>query len=259
MFRKRYYYLIELQFLGFRYHGWQKQPDVITVEHMVLRTLFYVLGHKNCKVLAAGRTDAMVSASQTYIELFVDETEIKVSDFLPLLNRNLPPDIRALSVVEVDKEFAIMNAPKEKEYRYYFSCGSKNHPFAAPFITGIIEQLDIESMQQASRLFEGSHDFKNYAYRPTPTTQTQGTILKCVMIENKDFTASFFPKKSYFLQVVGRGFKRHQIRLMMGALFDVGEGKLTIEDIKKTLDSSESIKLERIAPASGLMVHEVRM
>ena len=73
MQRIRYYYLIKLQYLGFRFHGWQKQPDVITVERMVERTVAFVLGRKNFKLLASGRTDAKVSVNQTYVELFVDE------------------------------------------------------------------------------------------------------------------------------------------------------------------------------------------
>ena len=91
MQRIRYYYLIKLQYLGFRFHGWQKQPDVITVEKMVERTTAYVLGRKNFKLLASGRTDAKVSVNQTYIELFVDKAPIDVKEFLPDLKvLNLP-------------------------------------------------------------------------------------------------------------------------------------------------------------------------
>jgi len=56
MFDKRFYYLLKIQYLGFRYHGWQKQPDVLTVERMVERTFSYVLNRKNFKLLASGRT-----------------------------------------------------------------------------------------------------------------------------------------------------------------------------------------------------------
>ena len=62
---KRSYYIIEIQYLGFRFHGWQKQPEVNTVQRMIERTLSYVLEHKKFKTLAAGRTDAKVSVNQT--------------------------------------------------------------------------------------------------------------------------------------------------------------------------------------------------
>lgn len=257
MFLKRHFYLIEFQYLGFRYHGWQKQPNVLTVEHMVSRTMSFVLGHKKFKLLASGRTDAKVSANKAYMELFLDGDPIVLDEFFPLLNDNLPADIRALSIKEVDKKFNVIEAPKGKEYLYLFSFGSKNHPFAAPYMTGVPKDLDLESMKQAARLFEGTHDFRNYAFRPNPETKTVGTIDISEIIENTIYTANFFPEKSYLLRVQGKGFKRHQIRLMMGILFDLGEAKIDLDFVKETLEPGKFFKLERIAPASGLILNKV--
>ena len=73
------------------------------------------------------------------------------------------------------------------------------------------------------------------------------------------YTANFFPENSYVLRVKGAGFKRNQIRLMMGVLFDLGSGKVTLDFIKKTLDpTQEKITLEHIVPGSGLILNEVR-
>ena len=257
MFLKRHFYLIEFQYLGFRYHGWQKQPNVLTIEHMVSRTMSFVLGHKKFKLLASGRTDAKVSANKAYMELFLDGDPIVLEEFFPLLNDNLPADIRALSIQEVDKKFNVIEAPKGKEYLYLFSFGSKNHPFAAPYMTGVSKDLDLESMKQAARLFEGTHDFRNYAFRPNPETKTVGTIDISEIIENTIYTANFFPEKSYLLRIQGKGFKRHQIRLMMGILFDLGEGKIDLDFVKETLEPGKFFKLERIAPASGLILNNV--
>ncbi|MBX2826847.1 MAG: tRNA pseudouridine(38-40) synthase TruA [Flavobacteriaceae bacterium] len=259
MFRKRYFYLIKLQFLGFRYHGWQKQPDVLTLERMVSRTLQYVLEHANFKILAAGRTDAKVSAQMQYVELFLDDTPIDPDAFLPLFNRNLPQDIRALEIAEVDESFNIIEAPIEKEYNYLFSFGEKAHPFAAPFMYTVFENLDIALMKEAATLFEGTHDFRNYTYKPTPETKTVVSISQSEIVLNDVFSANFFPKTSYLYRVKGKGFKRHQIRLMMGALFDVGEGKRTLSDIEKSIADGVEIKLERIVPASGLILQHVQL
>lgn len=259
MFSKRHYYVLELQYLGFRYHGWQKQPDVITVERMVKRTLTYVLQHDKVKVLASGRTDAMVSVHHTYVELFIDDIPIDLEEFLPLFNQNLPQDIRALSIREVKPDFQIMSAAKSKEYLYLFSHGQKNHPFAAPFMIGTMGTLDIERMQQGAQLFEGTHDYKAFAYRPKPQTQTVGTIAICEIVENTRFRANFFPEQSYLLRVVGKGFKRHQIRLMMGVLFDLGEGKIALDDIRESLEPDTDRRWERIAPASGLILNRVEL
>ncbi len=257
MFRKRFYYLLELQYLGFRYHGWQKQPDVLTVERMVGRTLAYVLDHKNFKLLASGRTDAKVSANKAYVELFLDNEALDLASFLPLFNENLPPDIRALNISEVDKSFNVIEAPKEKEYLYLFSFGSKIHPFCAPFMINIKTPLKLSVMMEAARLFEGTHDFRTYTYKPNPETRTVGSVICSEIVKNTIYTANFFPEESYVYRVRGKGFKRHQIRLMMGVLLDLGEGKIDLDFVKQTLEPNNAIKLERIVPASGLILNDV--
>lgn len=260
MFRKRFYYLIKCQYLGFRYHGWQRQPSVITLQKMVERTIKYILEHSDFKILAASRTDAKVSANEAYFELFVDHNQIDQIEFFELFNRNLPQDIKALSIEEVDENFNIINAPKVKEYVYLFCTGTKFHPFAAPFMYNILDDLNLELMIEAAGLFVGKHDFKSYCHRPTENTITKGEILYCAIEENTMYTANFFPEKSYLLRVRGQGFKRNQIRLMMGALLDVGSGRKTIEFIKKTLQPEEHYyKLEHIVPGSGLILNTVEI
>lgn len=256
---QRLFYLIKLQYLGFRFHGWQKQPDVPTVEKMVKRTLRFVLDHPNFKLLAAGRTDARVSVNETFIELFLDDEALNLDTFLDEFNLNLPSDIRALSIEQTTADFNVIQHHKEKEYIYLFSHGEKFHPFCASLMVYMKTELDIELMQTAARLFEGTHDVWSYTYKPTATTDTMRTIKSCIIEENNLFTANFFPEKSFVFRVTGMGFKRHQVRLMMGALFDLGMHKMTLDQFKETLDGSNKIHLSHIAPASGLMLYKMKL
>ena len=153
MFNKRYYYLFKFQYLGYRFHGWQKQPKLKTVQLMIERTLKYVLENQSFRILAAGRTDAMVSAQDAAFELFLEDKPLEDLDaFLALLNHNLPQDIRALSVKEVDANFNIIHNSKIKEYQYLFAQGDKFHPFCAPLMTTILDSLDIELMKKGAKL-----------------------------------------------------------------------------------------------------------
>lgn len=254
---QRRYYLITLQYLGFRYHGWQKQPDKPTVERMVTRTLRFVLDHHHFKILAAGRTDARVSVNETVIELFLDDTPLADLDqFLTEVNLNLPSDIRALSIQETHAQFNVIQHPKVKEYIYLFSHGAKFHPFCASLMVYMKTELDIALMQEAAPLFEGTKDFWSYTYKPKETTDTVSTVTRCVLEVNSLFTASFFPEESFCFRISGEGFKRHQVRLMMGALFDLGMHKMTLDSFKETLDGSKKIHLSHIAPSSGLMLYK---
>jgi len=258
MFNKKYYYLFKIQYLGYRFHGWQKQPKIKTVQLMIERTLKFILEDQKFRILAAGRTDAMVSANEAAFELFLNDYSIKdFTEFLKLFNHNLPQDIRALSMHEVDDKFNIIQSSKSKEYLYLFTEGEKNHPFCAPMITTILDSLDIEIMQRGAALFQGQHNFKTYCYKPSENGVFNREIELCELVENTLFTANFFPEKSYILRVKGRGFGRNQIRLMMGALINLGRGEITLDYIKQSLTTESTAVIEYIAPASGLILNKI--
>jgi tRNA pseudouridine38-40 synthase len=253
----KYYYLITVQYLGYRFHGWQKQPDIKTVHLMIDRTLNFILEGKPSKSLGSGRTDAMVSAESAAFELFLPEPIEDLDAFLSLFNKNLPQDIRALNIKEVDSKFNIIQHSKVKEYLYVFTFGEKCHPFCAPILTTILDDLDIDIMKKGAKLFEGVHYFKSYCFRATDHGIYNREILTSEIVENTIYTASFFPKKTYLLRVRGKGFMRNQIRLMMGTLIDLGKGKITLDTIRASLEQDNTIKMNYIAPASGLILNKI--
>ena len=258
MFEKRFYYLIKIQYLGYRFHGWQKQPDVKTIHLMIDRTLKYILGDIRFKTLGAGRTDAMVSANEAALELFIyNEPITDFRTFLELFNHNLPQDIRALSIKEVDKNFNVIQDSKIKEYHYVFSQGQKNHPFCAPIMTTILEPLDVDLMKKGARLFEGTHNFKTYCYKATDKGEYTRTIELSEIVDNTIYKANFFPEQSYVLKVRGKGFMRNQIRLMVGSLIKLGRAEVTLDYIKDTLKHDSHEVMDYIAPASGLILHSI--
>lgn len=223
---------------------------------MVDKTLAAVLGHTDFNTLGASRTDALVSANQGAVELFTTES-IAPEQLLLSLNEHLPNDIRALGVEEVNADFNIIRHSKIKEYLYLFSFGAKNHPFAAPFMTYMQEALDIPKMQEGAQLFEGLHNFQRYCSKAADKVAFTREITCCQIRKNTLYTASFFPEQSYMLQVRGTGFLRHQVRLMMGALFDLGKGKITLEDISHSLQGGNLPPISYMAPASGLILQNI--
>jgi len=256
--KERYYYLIRVQFLGFRYSGWQKQPGQRTIEGMLAKTLKYILPQKRFKILGAGRTDAKVSAIDAAFELIIDETPISdMTGFINLFNKNLPADIKILKVDKIDNNFNIIKHSKSKEYRYIFSFGEKNHPFCAPFMANILEDLDIDLMKQAAALYKGEHNFKAYTAKPGENTQVVRTLTSCEIVENTLFSGSFFPKRSYMLRICGKGFMRYQVRMIMGALIQLGRGLLSVHEIESSLKEGTDVKISYIAPGSGLILHQL--
>ncbi len=253
---QKYYYLIHIQYLGFRYHGWLKQPDVKTVELMLEKTVKFILGHTRFKILGSSRTDAKVSANHSAFELFVHEP-LDSDQLLMDFNRNLPNDIRVLKIEEVDRAFSIINAPRTKAYIYLFSFGEKAHPFSAPLICSFQDDLDIDLMKEGALLFQGKHNFRKYCTKPKPGTVFEREVPVSRIEENTVFTASFFPKKSYAYHIHSKGFMRYQVRLIMGQLFSLGRGEIGLDDIKETLEGHDSKPLRHIAPSSGLVLNHI--
>jgi len=260
MKKQRFYYVVNLQYLGFRFSGWQKQPQQKTIEGMLSKTLKFILPSSNFKILGAGRTDSKVSALNAAFELFLDDNPIgDLTAFLELFNKNLPSDIRVTGIISVDESYNIIKDPKSKEYVYLFSFGEKNHPFCAPFITNILEDLDLESMKTAANLFVGSHNFASYTVKGQKNANKVRTIDVCEIRDNKLLKANFFPQKSYALHVKGKGFMRYQIRMMMGALIQLGKGELMINDIHTSLTRENKLQLTYVAPGSGLLLNKLEL
>ena len=107
-----HHYLFIIQFLGFRYSGWQRQPGQKTVESMLYKTLEFVLPNRKIRILGAGRTDAKVSALEAAFELFLEgEALNNIPEFIAIMNTNLPADIKLLKCIEVNKKFNIIEDP----------------------------------------------------------------------------------------------------------------------------------------------------
>jgi len=252
-------YLVYIQFLGFRFSGWQKQTNAKTVHQMVDKTLGFVFDNVNYKSIGIGRTDAKVSANAYYVQLFTDMLVDEVF-FMNSINSNFSPDFKAISIRKVGTDFNIIKASKLKEYHYYFSFGDKNHPFAAPFITNIDENLNIGLMMKAAKLFEGEHYFHKYCTKPSEATIFKRCIDSCEIVENTILTANFFPEKSYVVKVKGKGFLRYQIRLMVATLFELGKGNIDLEFIENSLKENNDRKsLRNIAPASSLQLFAIEL
>lgn len=254
--QQKYCYIVHFQYLGFRYHGWQKQPGVKTIESMIEKTLIFILGHTEFKIFGASRTDSKVSANHSAFMLFVYEG-LDLSMLKNKLNLNLPNDIRVTDIEIREKSFSIINAPKMKEYLYLFAHGCKAHPFAASLMCSFNDNLDIELMKQGAELFEGKHNFIQYCTKPNPETMVEREVVSSSIVENTFFNASFFPDISYAYRICAKGFLRYQVRLIMGQLVALGRGMITLDNIRESLSGENREPLREIAPGSGLMLNKI--
>ncbi len=252
------YYLFTVRYLGFRYSGWQKQPQQKTLEEMLFKTFRFVLPGREFKLLGAGRTDAKVSALEGAFELFIKGDQLAdLKELKNIINTNLPSDIEIINITDIDNKFNIIQGCKEKEYMYLFSHMGKNHPYSAPFITGLEDELDIDLMIKGAAQFEGTHNFKAYTTADAEGKDLIRTVSSCSIVPNDFLHASFFPDVSYALLIRSEGFLRYQVRMIMGALFKLGRHQLSLEELKATLRAKTEFMFDSIAPASGLHLRSI--
>lgn len=253
---KKHFYLVHIQFLGFRFHGWQKQPHLKTVHFMVDKTLDFIFGHTNYKTHGASRTDSKVSANHYVFELFMHE-ELDINWFKDAFAKNLPNDISFLALNEVDANFNIITASKTKEYHYLFCFGEKPHPFATPTLTYFNADLNINEMKKGALLFEGKHNFIRYCSKPTANTIFEREITHCSIVKNTHYSATFYPPNSYILTIQSQGFLRYQVRFIMAQLIRLGKGEIELSEITESLTGNTTTPLHDIVPGSGLILNKI--
>lgn len=258
MSSSKHYYLLGIRYLGFRYHGWQKQPQVKTIQSVLEKNLAYILGHKKFRTLGASRTDAGVSADLNFIELFTNKP-VSRNQILIEVNECLPNDIQVLSYEEIDADFNIIQHPSVKSYEYSFTNSVVKNPFYTPYFVNFTEPLNIDKMRRAASLFMGDHFFGRFCQDPSPETILDRTIISSQVIGKKEHPFLKVNEEYFVFSVTGNGFLRYQVRLMMAALLDVGRGNVSLEELEAALIPQEAVRWSFIAPAHGLCLKKLEL
>lgn len=253
---KPFKYLFRIQYLGLRYHGWQVQKGVKTIQGTLEKTFRYVLQHDNFKILGSSRTDAGVSCLNGAFELFLPDS-IDPKNMINPINEFLPADIRVLEGFQSNYDFNIIQDVAKKSYGYYFSFGPKPHPMFAGSVAYAGKSLNLDLMREGAALFEGMHDFRRFCSHGKNTHDFIRDITYSQLDESpEDF--EFLPKKnSKVFRVKGSGFLMHQVRRMAATLIALGKGEIKLNDIEEALISSDKTPLSAKAPANGLILEKV--
>lgn len=254
-------YKIIIQFDGTRYSGWQIQNlPILTVQREINNALEMIF-KKAIRTTGSGRTDAGVHAKEFHI-VFIAPFVIEHKKLVRALNANLPNDIMVLDSSFVDMQFNVTKDALSKEYRYFFSTADMGKPFAKKLMTHVKYDLDLESMKEACSLFLGTHDFKNFHCMGSAPNSTTRTITACEIyhIRNDDLSPIILGlvPDYYFLKIVGNGFLKQMVRLIMGSIWDVGRGRLENKDIINALGNSHFYHIAAVAPPEGLYKYNVQ-
>lgn len=206
--------LLKIAYDGTAYHGWQIQPNAVTVQEVMQNSLEKLLGHKT-GVTGCSRTDAGVHARQFFCHIDCEDN-IPDKAFLLGLNSILPSDIRVCDVMNVPEDFHARYSAKGKTYTYTFYYGTQN-PFLSRYALYISDIPDIYLMNEFCKTVIGTHDFEGFSSSKRTVEDTVRSVTECFVKSEEN---------KIIFNITANGFLYNMVRILSGTALEVGYGRL---------------------------------
>ncbi len=241
-------YFIELSFDGGAYHGWQTQPNAVTVQELLDRALGTILRQPTASV-GCGRTDTGVHATQLYAHFDVenDKETSQPKQFLHRLNALLPHDIAAKRLIAVDTDAHARFDAIKRSYEYHL------HFEKNPFLYGRSWQLrdvpDVAAMNEAAKILFEYEDFSCFS---KSNTQVHTNICRISRAE-----WLWVDDRQLVFHISANRFLRNMVRAIVGTLMEIGRGERSPDHLHTVIASKDRAKAGTSVPACGLYLTEV--
>jgi tRNA pseudouridine38-40 synthase len=238
--------LLTISYDGTNYSGWQVQPNGLAVQQVVEDALEQLLKER-VQVRSSGRTDAGVHA-RAMAASFTTSRDLPLQAFVEGTNRFLPPDVAVQNARIVPEGFKPITMAHAKRYRYTIINSSVRSPIDRHYSWQVREQLDLAAMEDAAERFVGSHNFAAF--------RASNCVAKTT-VRRIDAVQIISQGNRITIDVVGGGFLKNMVRVMVGTLVDIGKGRFAPSDIDRLLQRGDRKEAGSTAPACGLCLIEV--
>lgn len=248
-------YFIKFSYDGTNYHGWQIQPNGISVQEVLEKALSTLLRTK-MSVTGAGRTDAGVHA-RLMVAHFDWEAPIDGQQLAYKLNRMLPRDVSVISVEAVENELHARFSATSRTYHYYMHHG--RNPFSRAYSCEMPYELDFERMNEAAKYLVGERDFKCFCKaggdnKTTICNLTEARWQRC----NTEIAIHEAEKaEEWCFVITANRFLRNMVRAVVGTLVEVGRGRITIDEFRKIVDNGTRSDAGESMPGNALFLWDV--
>lgn len=238
--------LLTIRYKGTNYHGWQVQNNAISVQEELQNAIEKLYGSR-LDVKGCSRTDAGVHANMYCVSFnapfFAGEYHT-----VSALNTFLPKDIRAFECTEVGDGFHARYSSIGKEYIYLVYNAKYQNPFYSDFSYHFRYDVDLKKINKAAKHFIGTHDFASFCSACSDVDDTIRTIYTLKAEKEGDLIK---------FTVSGNGFLYNMVRIIVGTLLMVSQGKISPDDIPLIIDSKQRNKAGKTAPPQGLFLNKV--
>jgi tRNA pseudouridine38-40 synthase len=244
---------LTLAYDGFDFHGWQVQPDRLTIQGTLADAIRRLTG-ETVLPQGSGRTDAGVHALAQVASCTIDSA-IPPANLVVALNDILPPAIRVLRVEPVPPDFHARRSARAKSYQYRIYRGDICPPSLARYVYHHPYPLQEDAMFAAAAQVIGEHDFTSFAAVDPEKgrDEDERSNLRTIFASEWQRTAD-----ELIYTVRGSGFLHHMVRNLVGTFLLAGKGTLKPNDIARILEArNRSANQGATAPASGLYLVSV--
>lgn len=237
-------YFIELSYNGNAYHGWQIQPNAITVQETIQDALSKLL-KSPLTITGAGRTDTGVHATQMFAH-FDTESPIDSENLTYKLNSFLPNDIAIATIFSVNANAHARFDATKRTYNYKVSL--KKDVFLHDYTYYTHQILDIEKMNEAAAVLFEYSDFQCFS-----KSNTDVKTYNCRI----DYAKWEIDNNLLIFTISADRFLRNMVRAIVGTLINIGLGKLEVNDMHRIIQSKDRDEAGFSVPAKGLYLTEV--
>jgi len=235
-------YFVHLAYDGTRYHGWQIQPNGISVEGEIERCLSTLL-RQPIDIMGAGRTDAGVHARHMVAHFDYD---FSVDNLVYRLNRILPPDITVYKIEPVSPDMHARFSATSRTYHYYIH--TQKSPFSRNYSWYCHYDLDFPLMNEAASLLLEYSDFASFCKSHTDVKTTLCKVTEAKFYENED---------SYYFRITANRFLRNMVRAIVGTLVDVGRHRISLEEFQHIIEQGKRTNAGESMPAHALFLEKI--
>lgn len=248
--------MLKIQYDGSGYNGWQRLASTPkTIQGTIEQCLFKIL-NEVINITGSGRTDTGVHAIEQTAN-FHTVSNIATEILREEMNRLLPRDIYISSIYEVDKMFHSRYRAVSKTYEYRMEIGERQSVFTSKYCYFAGPLMDIKAMEIAGGFLVGEHDFKGLSTDRKDGKSTVRIINDIKIFTHKN-TTHLRPIDEICIRINGNGFLYNMVRIIVGTLIEVGEGKRNPESVKDILKSKKRELAGMTAIPEGLYLLEVR-
>ncbi|MBP5381073.1 MAG: tRNA pseudouridine(38-40) synthase TruA [Bacteroidaceae bacterium] len=245
-------YFIQLSYDGTAYHGWQVQPNGVSVQETLQQALSTIL-RQPIEIVGAGRTDAGVHA-QMMVAHFDYQEKLDEGQLVYKTNKLLPPDIAVQRVYPVSEEMHARFSATSRTYHYYIH--TKKSPFQRHYSWQITYPLDFDRMNEAAARLLDYKDFTSFS-----KTQTDTKTNICHITEARWITSPIPSKEgeegSFCFTITANRFLRNMVRAIVGTLIEVGRGRMTVEEFCRVIEGKDRCSAGESVPGHGLFLVDI--